>query len=113
MLEEILLLVREHATVLAHPERMMTRSVETLIRDILDAQFASEARLSFAERSKVQALIGRWINLEKELTAYLRGADDLPAQAQISRALRWFGRYVDEVKIALAETEAKPKLGAE
>lgn len=107
ILEEILVLSREQAMALAHPDRLLGTSVEALIARVLGAYFESEATLSAQERSAVLALIGRWNALNKRLLSHFE-QEGLPLKADgVHRQLQQFQRYLEEATTLLTSASQR------
>jgi hypothetical protein len=89
---------------LAHPERALGTSIETLVDRILNAYFAAEAKVSSSQRYTVLALIGRWNALTKLLGPFFEN-ENLPLGADaLRRQLSQFQRYLDEATEMLSRS---------
>jgi hypothetical protein len=108
VLEEVLILAREHATLLAQPERILGRSVDSLIGDVLEAYFAAESKLDESERVKVQALLARWSALTDRLLTHFNEDGSLGAGGLRQQILA-FRRYVEEAREVIANAAARKR----
>jgi len=101
LLEEILILVREHAMLLSNPGRLLGQSLESFVGQVIEAQFASEINLNTRERGTVLALLGRWNALNVSLIEHLKAQKSSLAAETLWRDLVEFERYVEQARDAM------------